>query len=153
MSLDDINLDFPNLKTGDWNQSSDADDGYNCIAFAVHDTRQFWDPDMIGVRGYYWPPGVPIDFSVNTLVRVYELHGFRKCNNGDVEAGYEKIAIYGIASEGTHAARQLADGRWTSKLGTDEDIEHDTPEGLESELYGNVKTFMRRPRFEAPQNE
>lgn len=153
MSLADIQADFPKLKPGEWEQSSDPDDAYNCIAFAVYDNRQFWDPDMIGVRGYYWPPGIPRDFTVPTLVRLYELHGFITCNSADLEVGYEKVAIYGIDNEGTHAARQLEDGGWISKLGPDEDIEHNDLEGLESDLYGRVKVFMRRPRLEAVQVE
>ena len=46
----------------------------------------------------------------------------------------------------THAAVQLNDGRWSSKLGVHEDISHRTPESLESELYGVVNCYMRRPR-------
>jgi hypothetical protein len=146
MSLSDIQADFPNLKPGEWKQSSPRDDGYNCIAFAVHDARQFWDPDSIGVKGYYWPPGIPKDFRVSTLIKLYEIHGFTVCASADLEETYERIAIYGIDDEGTHAARQLQKGVWTSKLGPEEDIEHQTPEGLESDLYGHVLVIMKRKR-------
>ncbi len=44
----------------------------------------------------------------------------------------------------THAARQLASGRWTSKLGKAEDIEHDLHD-LEGDLYGIVVLLMKRP--------
>jgi hypothetical protein len=67
--------------------------------------------------------------------------------DGNLEAGYEKIAIY--YRPGTvdflHVARQLSDGRWTSKLGRGEDITHNTVEGLEGVgAYGRVARFMRR---------
>lgn len=67
-----------------------------------------------------------------------------------VESGYEKkfekIAIYVNAyNKSTHAARQLSSGRWTSKLGRLEDIEHATVEGLYRSDYGAVAVFMRRP--------
>ncbi len=42
-----------------------------------------------------------------------------------------------------HAARQLANGRWTSKLGRAEDIEHQLHD-LEGEVYGTVALLMKR---------
>jgi hypothetical protein len=145
MPEEDIEADFTNLRLGEWRISSEYDEGYNCIAFAVHDTRQFWDPDMIGVRGYYWPPGIPRDWRVSTLIRLYELHGFRVCENADLESGFEKVAIYATSSDnGTHAARQKDSGIWTSKLGPCEDIEHGAPSGLEGDIYGEVVTVMKR---------
>ncbi len=57
--------------------------------------------------------------------------------------GYEKLAIYAMADQPKHAARQLPGGMWTSKLGQGIDIEH-MLEGLESELYGKVVKIMRR---------
>lgn len=44
----------------------------------------------------------------------------------------------------THAARQLPDGSWTSKLGPDEDILHRTPQALVGDLYGQVQAIMKR---------
>lgn len=69
------------------------------------------------------------------------------CRNGDVEPNIEKLAIYAtIDGKPQHAARQLPNGRWTSKLGRLEDIEHDL-EGLDGNLYGVVHTFMARTSF------
>jgi hypothetical protein len=45
----------------------------------------------------------------------------------------------------THAARQLDNGRWTSKLGELEDIEHSLRD-LEGAAYGTVVQVMKRPR-------
>ena len=70
------------------------------------------------------------------------------CGNGSLEDGYEKVAIYARDGELTHAARQLRDGRWTSKLGKYEDIEHDSLEALYGDgygEYGSVAVFMVRP--------
>jgi hypothetical protein len=61
-----------------------------------------------------------------------------------VEFGWEKVAIYATDEGPAHAARQLENSRWTSKLGPDDDIEH-TLEGLCSPLYGSVVQFLRRP--------
>ena len=45
----------------------------------------------------------------------------------------------------THVARQLTNGKWTSKLGRCEDIEHDTPDDVADGVYGEVMQFMQRP--------
>lgn len=60
----------------------------------------------------------------------------------------EKIAIFSIGREFTHVARQLADGRWTSKLGGIKDIAH-TLESLTGGDYGDVVGYMQRPRPES----
>lgn len=58
---------------------------------------------------------------------------------------FEKLALYGSAMMYTHAARQLPDGKWTSKLGQLEDITHTTTEAIEGGDYGEVVQYMKRP--------
>jgi hypothetical protein len=70
--------------------------------------------------------------------------GFSVCSDSDAEQGYEKIAVYGLDGEYTHVARQLETGKWTSKIGALEDIEHDTLEGLIGTEYGPVEKLLRR---------
>ena len=60
-------------------------------------------------------------------------------------SGYEKIAIYAFVGQFTHAARQLDNGQWTSKLGFREVITHPTLAALSGGIYGNVHCIMRRP--------
>ena len=50
----------------------------------------------------------------------------------------------------THAARLKADGKWTSKLGTEEDIEHNTLESMEGDLYGLVIQILRKKTLLLP---
>jgi hypothetical protein len=70
-----------------------------------------------------------------------------------LELGYEKVALYADGNgEWTHAARQLADGWWTSKLGPDEDILYQTPQALVGDLYGQVHAIMRRTMSVASDN-
>jgi len=72
--------------------------------------------------------------------------GYATCDSHAVESAFEKVAIFVDAGgEPTHAARQLPSGRWTSKLGTLEDIEHDL-HALEDSRYGSVALIMKRPR-------
>jgi hypothetical protein len=54
--------------------------------------------------------------------------GYAPCAGDELEAGLEKVALYADEhGEWTHAAPQLPDGWWTSKLGPEEDILHRTP--------------------------
>jgi hypothetical protein len=59
----------------------------------------------------------------------------------------DKVALY-MTSDGeiSHAARQLPSGRWTSKLGAYEDIEHNTLAAIEGDAYGMVAQILKRPR-------
>lgn len=75
--------------------------------------------------------------------------GYEECEDGSFEAGYEKVALYAREKPDgslwpTHAARQLPNQRWTSKLGKLEDIIHDKPEVLSGPLYGEPVNYMRR---------
>ena len=71
--------------------------------------------------------------------------GYTPCDGDVLEVGQVRIALYATTTgTPTHAARQLPDGRWTSKLGRWEDIEHRLPD-LEGESYGAVVQIMKRP--------
>lgn len=67
------------------------------------------------------------------------------CAGEELETGFEKVALFADADGfATHAARQLNNGRWTSKLGELEDIEHALRD-LEGVEYGTVVLVMKRP--------
>ena len=118
---------------------------YNCHAFAAGDTDRRWEPDPSGQE--YWPPGATRNYSLAAFVEAYQTIGYTVCTDGLLEDGHEKISLY-VGARGIveHTARQLADGRWTSKLGYEEDIIHDTPESLSSATYGAPVCYMTRPR-------
>lgn len=102
--------------------TSPASKEYNCIAWAAGDSKKFWWP-----LGGYWPPNTPREVTLDMFERIFNNLGYERCSNADLEPGYRKIAIY-AKSDGkpTHAARQLDNGKWTSKLGKREDVEHDS---------------------------
>ena len=141
--LSAVNDPFPNLNGTNSKVTSRADSAYNCFAWAGHYTDRWLDP--IKPLGY-WPPNVPPRATLNNFTKVYEADGWSRCDSPDVEPGYEKIAIYtdrrGLPQ---HAARQLESGRWTSKLGEAEDIEHDNLEVFDGSIYGTPARYMRRP--------
>ena len=131
---------FPLITRAGYSITSEPTDEYNCIAWIFQDTTRWWSH----LEGYYWPgPRTP---TVQSLVTVFASLGYEVCGDGDVEEGYDKVALYALNERWTHAARQLSDGRWTSKLGPDEDIEHGTLDGLSGDAYGQMRYFMRRKR-------
>ncbi len=86
-----------------------------------------------------------MDDNLPAFVAAFETLGYEPCADGALEGGFEKIAIYRSPSGVQHVARQLGTGRWTSKLGGLEDIEHDSPTELEGVEYGRVVQYLRRP--------
>lgn len=128
---------------------SPATTAYNCIAWAAEDTRRWWWPDAMDQ--YYWPPGVTREETVEAFIAAYGSLGYTPCATLDQEDGYQKIVVYvGCAGKPTHAAKQIPGGRWSGKLGSAEDVEHDTPEdvsalGTEPQFhYGAVAAILRR---------
>jgi hypothetical protein len=138
--------DFPNLRDEDWEQTSDIDPAYNCIAYAAGRIDVFWWPDPFGPPlDDYWPLNVRRDETIEAFVELFGTCGYEPCSDGLLEEGYEKIVLYALGRTPTHAAKQLADGRWTSKLGPCEDIRHVNLECLEGPCYGRPVQFLRRP--------
>lgn len=138
---------FPRLTLGAYRQTSDCDPTYNCVAWAVNDTSNFWWPKPSDE--YYWPADVPLEVTMPAFIRVFANLGYERCDDHELEEGFEKIAIFAKrtaeANKPKHAARQLDNGRWTSKIGNLWDIEHDLFD-LRSASYGEPVVFMKRPR-------
>lgn len=115
---------------------------YNCLAWAAADVDRRWDPDPPG--DYFWPSEAPRRQTIDAFVLAYATLGYAPCESREVEPGFEKVALYAIGEKPLHAARQLSCGRWTSKLGDFEDIEHSL-DALEGGEYGNVVQILKRP--------
>lgn len=84
------------------------------------------------------------------FLSAYGTLGFTLCFDGVLEDGVEKLALYGTGPKGsevpTHAALQLENGEWTSKLGPFEDIRHTSASSVEGPVYGHVICYLARPR-------
>ncbi len=145
MAVKYINRDFPQMARDGYKITSHQSPSYNCVAWALHDDSKRWDPIEVG--GYYWPPDQSRARTVENFADLFNRNGgFVVCENADHEEGYEKIAIFGDAiGNFMHVARQVGMGKWTSKLGDWEDVEHGTLEALEGGGYGHVAKLMRRP--------
>jgi hypothetical protein len=130
---------FPNLSATGYQVTSPPDLNYNCIAWAAGETHRPWWPG-----GFYWPPGVPCQETLAAFIEAFRTLGYVPCDEGNVEVGFEKIALFALSGVPKHAARQLPNGRWSSKLGVAVDIEH-ALEGVAGALYGTATQFLKRP--------
>ena len=134
---------FPGLRGSGYQITSRADRRYNCIAWAAGDSLGWWWPDAAGAE--YWPASAPRDETVAAFQQMFESLGYIVTSSDGLEAGFDKIAIFALSSGApTHASRQLANGRWTSKIGERDDIEHGLRD-LEGMEYGVVALVMKRP--------
>ncbi len=118
---------------------------YNCIAWAAKDEDRWWWPAPPGTS--YWPEGVPREVTLDAFIQAFNTLGYQPCEDTQYQQGFEKVAIF-VNDNGipTHVARQLNNGKWTSKLGRSYDIKHNLEE-LTSFVpsYGNVAIILRRP--------
>jgi hypothetical protein len=146
---------IPNLASEGYEVTSNPSDFPNCIGWALRDYTGFWDPDaaQLHIAGYRWLPYGPYDWEISTVSKIFEMHGYSDCRLDDgLEPGFEKIAIYVDHEQDIHVARQQESGKWTSKLGTKEDLDHYTLKALEAdtESYldacGKVVQIMKRFR-------
>ncbi len=126
--------------------TSERTDRYNCFAYAAGDESRNWDP-----FGGYWPATAPRERTLPALVAAFATLGYAPCADGRLTPGVEKVAVYvklrgsRDPAEVTHAARQLASGRWTSKIGEHIDVEHDLDD-LRGSAYGHPSYFLSRSR-------
>lgn len=140
MTTSKVEAAFPRLRYSDYSISSPETLAYNCIAWAVGRDDRWWWPS----KSCYWPRACPRKATVDAFVTTFKSLGYETCNNGTFEDGWQKIALYAMNGKPTHAARQLASGKWASKLGPSYDIEHDL-DGLYGHVYGTVAQYFKRP--------
>lgn len=130
---------FPGLAETPFEITSPYDENHNCIAWAAGEQNFWWWP------GRFWPKEVPPAETRLAFIKAFATKGYEQCAGSELEDGFEKVCLYEKLGRPKHAARQLPDGRWTSKLGMEHDILHQL-EGLSGKQYGKPALFMRRPR-------
>ena len=132
--------EFPNTNIEPFVITSPKANAYNCIAWAYEDNTKWYWPDEYS----YWPDSVIKEATINALIALFQKKGYEVCNNYELESNYKKVAIYADSENNpTHAARPLANGDWTSKLGRGNDVTH-TIESMANGFYGNVKVVMKK---------
>lgn len=135
---------FPNTKNDPLIITSPITNDYNCIAWAFGCSELWFWPDAEGF--YFWPQEIPRECTEEAFIKLYNLIGYELCSDGGFEQGKEKIVIYlNSIGEPTHAAKQIGENLWSSKLGPHNDVSHSLF-ALEDGAYGNAKTFMKREK-------
>jgi len=135
---------FPNSKVEPFGITSSHTPTYNCIAWAFDDNSKWYWPDPENT--YYWPNEIPREITIYAFIQLFGLINYFVCDDGNLEEDFEKIAIFTDEFDiPTHAARQLENGYWTSKLGQHIDVQHSI-KSIEEGAYGMVKIFMKRPK-------
>ena len=101
----------------------------------------------------FWPAGIPVENEIESFVALFASQGYEISDDSDIEPGVEKVALYADINGPTHAARQIPNGRWTSKLGGQVDVEHLAPETVSGGAYGDVVVILCRPERPTPAPE
>jgi hypothetical protein len=137
--------EFPALSDSNCRVTSPADSSYNCIAWAMQDVGKWWWPDPM--RQMYWPSELARTQELSAFIEVFAREGYAHPSTEILERGITKVALFAQPTgTPTHAARQLPDGWWTSKLGAAVDIAHEL-RAVEGPIYGAVTLiFAKRSR-------
>ena len=132
---------FPGLARNGCIVTSPPDQHYNCIVWVVGDNRQWWWPTPADFTEAFWPKGIAREETVPAFRDAFISAGFVECQTDHFETGHEKIALF-ANDDGVplHSSRQCANGRWTSKMGELEDIEHELHD-LEGESKHRLRTL------------
>jgi hypothetical protein len=129
---------FPKLAETAYEVTSQPTSVYNCIAWAAGEDSCFMWP------GIFWPKDVPSKVTRVAFIKAFVERGYVQCDGPELEEGFEKVCLYEKLGRPTHAARQLPNGTWTSKLGNEHDISHEL-DGLTGKVYGHPAVYLRRP--------
>lgn len=132
---------FPNLARG-FSRTSLPTIDYNCLGWALGDDKNWWEPDKDG--WLHWPATLKRTYDIASYISACRLHNYQQCADGAAEVGFDKICMYTLGGKFTHIAKQLPNGRWSSKLGELDDIAHDL-NAFDGTHYGNPTYFFKRP--------
>ena len=129
---------FPLLTHRNYAVREEPNNKYNCIAWAIGSTGEWWWPDIYSL----WPIRER-RLTVACFAKLLESEGFESVANAGAEGGYSKIALYVLNGVPTHMARMESATVWSSKLGRDELLEHE-PDALDGAEYGAPGFFFRK---------
>lgn len=138
---------WPNLRPTGYTVTDEASMRYNCFAWSIHRIDCWLDPDpeMQKAGENCWPSEIPREYTLEAFIQAYATFGFTPCDNYELEDGFEKVVIYGNSSTPEHAARQLPNGRWSSKIGEYEVIEHDLNAFDGGKYFRNIIIVLKHP--------
>lgn len=101
MTRDEIKALHPNLQET-FEVTSSPTPEYNCFAWAAGQTHQRWDPD-----GYFWPPNVPRDWKLSSVISAFQTLHYETCNDGTPEEAKGCLCPTGRAGHPPVSARSV----------------------------------------------
>ena len=135
---------FPNLRDdANFRVNSPYNGIYNCIAFAMGFTDRWVDINT-SCPGHWWPPIAEKTMDKNALIKAFEYLGFELCKNADIENDYDKVVLFSLNDQWTHAARIVSDGIEHSKFGQCWNAYHSGNGIFEGTAYGTEYAYMKR---------
>jgi len=142
--LERIKGSFPSMSEENIKITSPVSNKYNCIAWVYgRNDINYWPDDFDMSDDYKWPDGIKRGNNIDSFINLYKSIGYEICKDGKLEQDYEKICIYEKDNLPKHAAKQIPNGNWSSKLGEYFDVEH-TESALSGGRYGDISIYMKR---------
>ena len=141
---------FPNSQAEPFEITSRETGDYNCIGWAVGDSTKFYWPGPS--EFFFWPNEIPRNESLETFQLFFNSLVTKSVPTASWKRAFKKSRFLKKNGLPTHAARQLADGFWTSKLDVLEDVKHSLG-AISGGFYGEIALFLRKnARFEESSN-
>jgi hypothetical protein len=150
-SRQDLDAILPTLARDGYRITSPSNDQYNCVAWVGRSQSAWWEPALaIGTWFRKVDESELDEGDMDEYIALFEFWGYKRCQEGSLETGVEKIAVFGSEQDFDHVAYQRPDGDWSSKLGPLNDIRHPCVESLVGKggmEYRPIVVFMSRARL------
>ena len=88
---------------------------------AFEDHQRIWWPNL---KRAFWPQNCAGKTTLDAFETWFAADGWVSTTDRYVEQNFKKVALFCKNGHPTHAARQLGNGNWTSKLGVSIDLWH-----------------------------
>ena len=73
LTVEELQEEYPGLMAGEFQITSEETPAYNCVAYALGETRTPWWP--YNSPPYYWPSNAPFEETVEAFVQVFQQRG------------------------------------------------------------------------------
>lgn len=151
------------MRPNDFRLSSPREPECSCLSYVVGDKeRHWWPPGPLATRRSnlliqlgppdVWPVDLPPDATLANVCALLSRLGFVDCEDAVAIDPKTTLVVAIFLDSGTapaHFAQQLPNGKWLSKLGGGNDIEHRTTHSVEGGANGTLAHKMCRPRTAA----
>jgi len=96
---------FPRLTQDTYSITSPPTKRYNCIAWAAGQSTKWWWPGP-DVELEYWPETATRAETLDAFQEALASVGYAKCQDADLEPGFEKVALFADEKKPPHPRRK-----------------------------------------------